>query len=157
MENIKLILENIFKKQKLNSVSTCSRIIEIWQDAVGPRIARHSRPKRLQNKTLWVDVDSSVWMQQLYFMEEKIKAKLNQIIGPSIINKIRFKLGELEFPSESSSKKEEFPDWLEAELDDAAKKNIEKELAGLKDEGLKKELKSLFEKNARFLSHQGKE
>ena len=157
MENIKLILKGLFQKQELNSVFTCYRIIEIWQDAVGPRIARHSQPKRLQNNTLWVEVDSSVWMQQLHFMEEKIKEKLNQMMGSSMIEKIRFKLGEISFSCDTSSKKEAFPAWLKAEIDNSAQKNIEKELAVLKDEGLKTELRKLFEKNARFLSYREKE
>ncbi|MCD6353435.1 MAG: DUF721 domain-containing protein, partial [Proteobacteria bacterium] len=144
MENIKLILKNLSQKRELNSVFKCHRIIKIWQDAVGPRIARHSQPKRLQNNTLWVEVDSSVWMQQLHFMEEKMKEKLNQMMGASMIEKIRFKLGEIKFSGNDLPEKEPPPEWQEIAIDNSTLKIIEKEIAVLNDEELKAELRNLL-------------
>ena len=156
MENIKLILKNLSQKRELNSVFTCYRIIKIWQDAVGPRIARHSHPKRLQNNTLWVEVDSSVWMQQLHFMEEQMKEKLNQMMGSSMIEKIRFKLGEMSFSCDTTSEKEPPPEWQEIAIDNSTLKIIEKEIAVLNDEELKAELRNLLQKQARLETYRGK-
>ena len=90
MESIKTILENLFRKRKLSSTLESYRVFGAWEDAVGPRIARHSQPKGLRDRVLWVKVDNSTWMQELNFLEGKIKEKLNQMIGSPMIEKIRF-------------------------------------------------------------------
>ena len=154
MEIIKTILESVFQKRKLDK---SFQVFDIWEEAVGTRIARHSQPKGLKDHTLWVTVDNSIWMHQLTFLEGQIKEKLSQMMGSPLVEKIRFQIGEIHSSSRETSAKARLPVWQEAELDDAVKEQIEKEVAILKDEELKTRLKNLFQKSVQFLNFKAKE
>ncbi|MBW1679340.1 MAG: DUF721 domain-containing protein [Deltaproteobacteria bacterium] len=157
MENIKLILDNLFRKRKLGSKIKSYQIFDIWKDAVGPRIARHSQPKKIRNRILGVVVDNSVWMQQLVFLEGQIKEKLNQMTGSPVVDKIRFQIGEINFLDKNDSKIPGTPDWHVVDIDDKVLKNIEKAVEILNDEEIKERLKNLFQKQARLESYREKE
>jgi len=157
VEIIKTILESVFQKQKLESRLKGFQVFDIWEEAVGTRIARHSQPKGFKDHTLWVTVDNSIWMHQLTFLEEQIKEKLNQMMDSPLVEKIRFQIGEIHSSSPETSEKAGLPLWQEAELDDAVKEEIENEVAVLKDEELKTRLKNLFQKSVQFLNYKARE
>ena len=157
MEIIKTILESVFQKQKLDSRLKDLQIFDIWEKAVGTRIARHSQPRGFKDHTLKVTVDNSIWMQQLTFLEGQLKENLNQVMGSPLVEKIRFQIGEIHSSSLETSAKSSLPVWQEVELDDAVKEDIEKEVAMLKDEELKTRLKNLFQKSVQFLNYKAKE
>jgi hypothetical protein len=157
VENIKTILETLFQRRKLDSRLKGFRVFDIWEEAVGTRIARHSQPRGFRDHTLWVTVDNSIWMHQLTFLEGQIKEKLNQMMGSSLVEKIRFQIGEIHSPSQKTSGKASLPVWENVALDDTVEEEIEKEVAVLKDEELKTRLKNLFRKSVQFLNYKAKE
>jgi hypothetical protein len=149
METIKTILDHVLKRRSLDKKLQRYRAFELWEGAVGPRVARHTQPKRFQDHTLWVSVDNSVWMQQLQFLEAQIKEKLNQLLGTHEVEKIRFQIGEIAAVQEASGATEP-PAWEHIDVGDRLRDVIEKEVSVLKDEGLKEQMKRLFEKNAQL-------
>lgn len=157
MKTIKSILEDVFKKQNLASKLKGYHVFDVWEDVVGPRVARHTQPKRFHDHMLWVVVDTTVWMQQLAFLEGKIREKLNQAIGSPLIEKIRFQIGELTCLPKEESESAVFPEWRKATIDDSVKKNIEKEVAGVSDEELKGRLRDLFQKSSQRMRYHEKE
>ena len=157
MENIKTILETLFQRRKLDSRLKGFRVFDIWEEAVGTRIARHSQPRGFRDHTLWVTVDNSIWMHQLTFLEGQIKEKLNQMMGSPLVEKIRFQIGEIHSSSQGTSEKASLPAWGDVALDDTIENDIEKEVAILKDEELRTRLKNLFRKSVQFLNYKAKE
>lgn len=149
MEAIKTILAQFFRTRSLDKKLQRYRAFELWNTAVGPRIARHTRPKRFHDHTLWVSVDNSVWMQQLQFLEAQIKEKLNQLVGSAEVEKIRFQIGELTTAPDALGSNEP-PAWELIDLSDTMREEIEKEVSVLKDETLRDHLKRVFEKNAKL-------
>jgi len=63
-----------------------------WEEAVGATIARHARPVRIRRGLLCVAVDSPVWMQELQFLKESIRAQLNTRVGADVISDLFFVL-----------------------------------------------------------------
>jgi predicted nucleic acid-binding Zn ribbon protein len=61
-----------------------------WEEAVGQAIARHARPVRIRRGLLCITVDSPVWMQELQFLKETIRTKLNTRIGREVIADLFF-------------------------------------------------------------------
>jgi hypothetical protein len=157
VETIKTILDTLFQRRKMDSRLKGFRAFDIWEEAVGTRIARHSQPKGFKDHILWVTVDNSIWMHQLTFLEGQLKEKLNQMMGSPLVEKIRFQIGEIHSSSPETSGKVSLPVWQEVELDDAVKEEIEKEVAIIKDEELKTGLKNLFRKSVQFLNYKAKE
>lgn len=73
-------------------------IQKLWSKAVGPQIASQTQPDSLRNGTLFVKTVSSVWVQQLHFIKEEIRKKLNELSGKTVIKEIRFLVGHILVP-----------------------------------------------------------
>jgi len=69
-----------------------------WSKAVGASIAAHTRPLRIYGGQLTVLVSSATWMQQLNFMKEELRNKLNHTLGDEQVKSISFKTGKLHEP-----------------------------------------------------------
>ncbi len=52
-----------------------------WEDYVGSSISKVSEPVGYRNGLLYVWVKNSTWMQQMVFMVNPIKEKINQMLG----------------------------------------------------------------------------
>ena len=68
-------------------------VLKLWAKAVGKKIAVQTQPDSLRNGTLFVKTTSSVWVQQLHFMKEEIRQKLNELAGKDVIKEIRLTVG----------------------------------------------------------------
>lgn len=56
-------------------------IWRIWPEVVGPAVASRAQPLRIIDGALTVAVSSGPWMQELSFLKEMIKQKLNARLG----------------------------------------------------------------------------
>ena len=59
-----------------------------WEEAVGPFLARRTRPLRVRNGRLEVGVGSAVWRNQLIFMQRDIVARINDLVGEEVIKEL---------------------------------------------------------------------
>ncbi len=93
MQSIGEVLFSVLKKRGMTSKIEENTLLKLWPKAVGPQIASKTKPDCLRNGTLFVKTISSVWVQQLHFIKEEIRDKLNQLSGKSAIKEIRFLVG----------------------------------------------------------------
>ncbi len=70
-----------------------ARIWKVWDEVVGPAIARNAQPLRIKNRQLRVRVSDPIWYQELKFIEESIREKLNNRLGRKAVDKIEFSVG----------------------------------------------------------------
>jgi predicted nucleic acid-binding Zn ribbon protein len=59
-----------------------------WDTIVGPTVARHARPARLERGRLVVTVDSVEWMQELQFLKHELRERLNARLGRPAVRDI---------------------------------------------------------------------
>ena len=59
-----------------------------WESVVGPTVARHAHPHRLQRGVLSVLVDSPEWMQELQFLKHDLRERLNARLGRPVVRTI---------------------------------------------------------------------
>lgn len=146
---IKPILEKTIKKLGLEIKIKEGKIWEIWDEAVGPTVARNAQPESIRSRVLFVRVSTSAWMQQLQFIKERIIEKLNQSLGKTLVKSISFRLGTIpsQSPNESDKKSEPPPPQ---ELDPECLETIEKTVSSLKDDETKDLVKNLMVKEAKF-------
>jgi len=64
------------------------RAVEVWNEQVGEAIAENARPVGIRNGVLFVEVSSSVWMQELVLLRDEIVERLNRELGESIVRRI---------------------------------------------------------------------
>jgi len=67
-------------------------IWRVWNDAVGPQIARRAQPIRLRGRTLLIAVSSAPWMQELQLLKRTIQAELNARLSRPLIGDLFFVL-----------------------------------------------------------------
>lgn len=93
LQSIGEVLFSILKKRGMTSKIEENALRKLWPKAVGPQISSKTKPDSLRNGTLFVKTVSSVWVQQLHFIKEEIRGKLNELYGKPVIKEIRFVVG----------------------------------------------------------------
>jgi predicted nucleic acid-binding Zn ribbon protein len=68
------------------------RAVAIWSDVVGDEIATHARASRFVDGTLYVEVDNSVWLQELSFLRRELAGRLNAQLGRDVIQSVHLVL-----------------------------------------------------------------
>ncbi len=93
MFSLKDIISDLFNNGTLPFDPDDSRIWKVWDEVVGPAIARNAQPLSVRKKKLKVIVPDPIWFQELQFMEQNIREKLNEKLGRQAVEKIDFRVG----------------------------------------------------------------
>ena len=96
IERFGQVLEKSLKRLELSPRLDEYSVWPIWNEVVGPTIARNAQPERIRNGTLFVKVTSPVWMQQLQYMKEMIAERLNQRLKTDTVRNIFFVVGRVD-------------------------------------------------------------
>lgn len=67
------------------------RLLQQWEELVGPAIAAHSTPQRLRGGVLWLQVGEAAWRQELSLMRRELIAKINAWAGEEIVTELRLR------------------------------------------------------------------
>jgi hypothetical protein len=138
LKDLKTILGTMLRTMDSPPQREQFRVWDIWEEVVGPQIAGKTRPEALRNGVLVVSVTSSVWMQELSFMKQKILDRINQTLAPATIREIRFKLGDIQ-QAGAGCYEEPLPQLTEEEQE-----IIAQHTASIADQGLRESLQKLF-------------
>ncbi len=92
-EPIGKVLEQVIANLGLAKKLSEQRAVVDWPDIVGEKVAQHSRALRVYAGRLFVEVDSSVWAQELTFMKRRILREINVRTGDCVIDNVYFVLG----------------------------------------------------------------
>jgi predicted nucleic acid-binding Zn ribbon protein len=72
-----------------------ARLVARWSEVVGPTVANHCQPRRLEDDgTLSVVADSAAWATQLSYLQGKLLDRLASIVGPGVIKQVRVRTGD---------------------------------------------------------------
>lgn len=145
-EKIGRVLEQSLKRLDLGGRVTEYGVWPIWNETVGPVIARNAQPERIRNGTLFVSVSSPTWMQQLQFVKEMITDKLNERIGRQIVKSIFFVVGNT---AKAAPKKDEVKEPGPSSPPQPAVAIDEAQLNSIRDPEIRAALKRLFVNSSR--------
>ena len=91
MENV---LPAVLKTLRLDQRRVEAQIVQMWNSIIDPNIAAHARPDRLRNGTLFVVVDSNVWLDEIVrYRRKEILDRVRHSFGRELVTKISFRLG----------------------------------------------------------------
>ena len=74
------------------------RLWTFWEREVGEAIAARAQPASYRAGVLAVRVSSAAWMQELQFMKEEIRERLNARLGADLVRDIYFVSGSASEP-----------------------------------------------------------
>jgi hypothetical protein len=72
------------------------RIWTFWNNEVGDLIARRAQPARFRDGVLFVTVASHSWMQELRFLKDELRDRLNARLGADLVHDVSFISGGVE-------------------------------------------------------------
>jgi predicted nucleic acid-binding Zn ribbon protein len=71
-----------------------TEIVNVWNHALDPQLVAHAHPSGIHKGTLFVDVDSSVWLDEIVrYRRHEILQRLQHSFGEDLIKRISFRIG----------------------------------------------------------------
>jgi predicted nucleic acid-binding Zn ribbon protein len=83
-------LAKVLKENKITGDLDLFRIFPMWSDIVGDKTAQHTRPSRIKDHILYVEVDDPMWLTQLRYMKIDILEKIDMKIKQGAFKDLRF-------------------------------------------------------------------
>ena len=87
------ILDNLLKTCRRESDEELIRVWDVWDGTVGDVVSKNAKPAAFKGRILVVYVTSSTWVHHLQFTKVEMIAKLNEVLGKSLIDDLKFKIG----------------------------------------------------------------
>ena len=89
------IIDDVLKTYRRESDGELIRVWHVWDSTVGDVISKNAKPAAFKGRILLVYVTSSIWVHQLQFLKAEMIAKLNEALGKSLIDDLKFKIGPI--------------------------------------------------------------
>lgn len=88
------LLPALVKKLGLTQRRAEAELLKAWNNLVDPNIAAHAQPAGVRKGTLFVKVDSSVWLSEIVrYRRREILERLQSCFGRELIARISFRVG----------------------------------------------------------------
>ncbi len=88
------LLPALVKKLGLTQRRADAEVLRAWNQLVDPNIAAHAQPAGIRKGTLFVKVDSSVWLSEIVrYRRREILERLQSCFGRERIVRISFRAG----------------------------------------------------------------
>lgn len=88
------VLPSILSELRIDTRRAEAEIVKVWNDLIDPNIVAHAQPTGVRKGTLFVTVDSSVWLAEIVrYRRKEILDRLQHSFGREVISRISFRLG----------------------------------------------------------------
>jgi predicted nucleic acid-binding Zn ribbon protein len=87
------LLPKVLAGVRLDRRRTDVEVVKVWNSLLDPNIVAHAQPTGLCKGTLFVTVDSSVWLSEIVrYRRKEILERLRHSFGGDLIKKISFRV-----------------------------------------------------------------
>lgn len=88
------IIPKVLSDYRIDSRRVEVEIMKVWNGLIDPNIVAHAQPAGLRRSTLFVNVDSSVWLSEIVrYRRREILDRLQHSFGHEVIQKISYRVG----------------------------------------------------------------
>ncbi len=95
-ELIGSFISNVLDTLGIEEKFSAAKILSQWSEIVGKDISVNTRPERVSDETLFVNVANSAWLMELSrFYKDDILKKIRNATQDTSIKNIVFKLGKV--------------------------------------------------------------
>ncbi|MCG0275088.1 MAG: DUF721 domain-containing protein [Thermosediminibacteraceae bacterium] len=152
MEKIRNVLWSVLKKNHLERRLKEAMIFVYYEEIVGEKLARVSKPIFFRGDTLFIGVESPVWAHQLLFFKTEILEKINSFLSFPLVKDIRFQVCRLNGTKKTIS---EDKGAYKVEIPHKKKQMVYNIASGIEDEKLRNKFIELMTKDIEFKIKRG--
>ena len=88
------VMPRVLSGMRIDKRRAEAEVVKVWNDLLDPDTLAHAQPTGLNKGTLFVTVDSSVWLSEIVrYRRKEILARLQHSFGRDFIAKISFRVG----------------------------------------------------------------
>jgi predicted nucleic acid-binding Zn ribbon protein len=88
------VLPRVLSDLRIDRRRAEAEVVKVWNNLLDPAIVAHAQPTGLHKGTLFVTVDSSVWLSEIVrYRRKEILDRLQHSFGLDFIAKISFRVG----------------------------------------------------------------
>ena len=88
------VMPRVLSELRIDRRRAEAEIVRVWNNLLDPNIVSHAQPVGLKNGTLFVNVDSSVWLSEIVrYRRKEILVRLQHSFGRELIARISFRVG----------------------------------------------------------------
>jgi predicted nucleic acid-binding Zn ribbon protein len=91
---ISAVMPGVLSELRIDKRRSEAEVVKVWNDLLDPAIVAHAQPTGIRKGTLFVTVDSNVWLSEIVrYRRKEILDRLRHSFGPDFILKISFRVG----------------------------------------------------------------
>lgn len=98
LEPLAQLMETVLKGAGLQKRFAEYRAVEAWEEVVGSAVAQQAQATVIRAGVLFVDVKSSVWMQELQLLRGDIIERLNAHLGQPFVKSMVLSMDRSPYP-----------------------------------------------------------
>jgi predicted nucleic acid-binding Zn ribbon protein len=88
------VLPRLVADYRIEARRADMEIVKVWNSLIDPNIVAHAQPAGINKGTLFVNVDSNVWLSEIVrYRRKEIIERLRHSFGPDVIKKISYRVG----------------------------------------------------------------
>ena len=88
------VLPQVLSDLRIDRRRSEAEIVKVWNQLLDPLIVAHAQPTGFRKGTLFVTVDSSVWLSEIVrYRRKEILERLRHSFGRDLISKISYRVG----------------------------------------------------------------
>ncbi len=88
------VLPTVLKDIRMDHRRAEAEVVKVWNHLLDGNIVAHAQPTGLRNGTLFVTVDSNVWLSEIVrYRRKEILDRLHHSFGRELITRISFRVG----------------------------------------------------------------
>jgi predicted nucleic acid-binding Zn ribbon protein len=88
------VLPKLMKDLRMDDRRAEAELVKVWNSLIDPTLTAHAQPHNLHKGTLFVNVDSNVWLTEIVrYRRREILDRLQHSFGKNLIQKISFRIG----------------------------------------------------------------
>jgi predicted nucleic acid-binding Zn ribbon protein len=91
---VETVMPAVLSDLRIDHRRSEAEVVKVWNQLLDPVVLAHAQPTGLRKGTLFVTVDSSVWLSEIVrYRRKEILDRLQHSFGRELIARISFRVG----------------------------------------------------------------
>ena len=88
------VMPKVLSALRIDRRRSEAEIVRVWNNSIDPSVTAHAQPVGINKGTLFVTVDSSVWLDEIVrYRRKEILNRLQHSFGSDLVARISFRVG----------------------------------------------------------------